>query len=77
MAVKKIGKVGEDGRGVSKGHSSGDTDSLQNLLLAVRAEMDDVRTKNALLLAKLDADTGLDESDYVSTLTLADATFEA
>lgn len=44
---------------------------------ALRAEMDDVRSKFASLLAKLDADTGVADTNYASTLALAAAQFKA
>jgi hypothetical protein len=39
----------------------------------LRSELDDVRTQFAALLAKLDADTGVTDADYASTLALAAA----
>lgn len=74
MAVK-IGNIGEGGSGVST--RDGDSGTLKEVLLAIRAELDDMRTQHAALLAKLDADTTLDDSDYVATLAHAAATFSA
>lgn len=38
---------------------------------ALRAELDDVRTKYAALLAKLDADAGVTDVNYAATAGLA------
>lgn len=43
----------------------------------LRAELDDIRTKYAALLAKLDADAGVTDTDYASTLALPAAKFTA
>jgi hypothetical protein len=48
---------------------------LENDLL--RAELDDIRTKFGQLLAKLDADAGVADTNYASLLALADARFTA
>lgn len=42
---------------------------------ALRAELNDMRTKFASLLAKLDADAGVTDTNYASTLALAPSTF--
>lgn len=44
---------------------------------ALRAELDDIRTKYAALLAKLDADAGVTDTNYASTLALPAARFTA
>jgi len=43
--------------------------TLENDLL--RAELDDIRTKFGTLLAKLDADAGVTDTNYASTQALA------
>jgi len=45
--------------------------TVADALRAAADDMTNLRVKFAALLAKLDADTGLDDSDYVSTLTPA------
>lgn len=42
---------------------------------ALRAELDDMRTKYAALLAKLDADAGVTDTNYAATAGLAAARF--
>lgn len=42
---------------------------------ALRAELDDYRTKFAALLAKLDADGGVTDTNYAATVGLAAARF--
>ena len=42
---------------------------------ALRAELDDIRTKYAALLAKLDADGGVTDTNYAATAGLAAARF--
>lgn len=41
----------------------------------LRAELDDIRTKYAALLAKLDADGGVTDTNYAATAGLAAARF--
>lgn len=43
----------------------------------LRAEMDDMRSKFATLLAKLDADAGVTDTNYGTTCALASAQFTA
>lgn len=51
--------------------------SLIRELATLRAELDDIRTKYAALLAKLDLDAGVTDTNYGSTQALAAATFTA
>ena len=53
------------------------TDAQQLILEmdALRAELDDIRTKFAATLAKLDADAGVTDVNYASTQALAAARF--
>lgn len=44
---------------------------------AIRAELNDIRTKYAALLAKLDADAGVTDTNYASTQALSAAQFTA
>jgi hypothetical protein len=44
---------------------------------SLRAELDDIRTKFGQLLAKLDADAGVTDTNYASLLALAPARFTA
>ncbi len=74
MAKKKIGNAGFGGAGESGAARSGSDATYKELFLAVRAELDDLRTKYAAVLAKLDAG---DTADFVAEGGLADATFEA
>ena len=75
MAKAKIGNR-EAGSGISKGHSGKSEASIRDLLLAIRAELDDLRTKYGTLLAKLDADAGVTDTNYATTQALAAPTFE-
>lgn len=75
--ANKIGGLGHGGQGLSIGHQVSGEANLKDLLLATRAELDDLRTKYAALLVKLDADTGVALTDYVATLPLAPAEFSA
>lgn len=43
----------------------------------LRAELTDIRTKYAAVLAKLDADAGVTDTNYAATGALATATFTA
>jgi len=43
----------------------------------LRAELNDVRTKYAALLAKLDLDGGVTDTNYAATVGLAAAQFTA
>lgn len=76
MAKKKIGQR-LAGTGLSEGHRTSSEDSYKELFLAVRAELDDVRTKYAAVLAKLDADAGVSDTDYAASGALAASEFEA
>lgn len=44
---------------------------------ALRSELNDIRTKFGTLLAKLDADVGVTDTNYAATQALAAATFVA
>lgn len=44
---------------------------------SLRTELNDVRTKYAALLAKLDLDGGVTDTDYAATCGLATAQFSA
>lgn len=46
-------------------------------LATLRAELDDLRTKYAAVLAKLDLDAGVTDTNYGATGALATATFTA
>ena len=50
---------------------------LTRELDTLRAELNDVRTKYAALLAKLDLDAGVSGTDYAATVGLAAAQFTA
>lgn len=50
---------------------------LTRELDTLRAELNDVRTKYAALLAKLDADGGVTDTNYAATVGLAAAQFTA
>lgn len=50
-------------------------ESLFDAFVALRAELNDLRTKYGQLLAKLDADAGVDDTNYAATEALAAATF--
>lgn len=67
--AKKIG-THEGGAGLTAGHSDKRRDSFEDVLKAYRDEIDDLRSKYASLLAKLDADTGVNDTDFASTLPL-------
>lgn len=71
-------KIGSrDGaRGLTKGHATKQTASMEELLAATRAELDDMRAKYAALLAKLDADAGVTDTDYNTACALGAAQFE-
>ena len=56
------------GRGESK--ESG-ISTEQDLWNARHAELADIRAQNAALLAKLDADAGVTDADYSTTVNLA------
>jgi hypothetical protein len=43
----------------------------------LRAELDNMRTRYAALLAKLDADAGVTDTNYASTLAYAASQFKA
>ncbi len=73
MTAKKIGELGHGGAGLSTGHQDGADASLKELFLAQRAELDDLRAKWDLLMAKLDADSGVADLNYASTMVLEDA----
>lgn len=53
--TKKIGSM-EAGQGISVGHTTKDQSSYKDLFLAVREELDDVKTKLNTILAKMDTD---------------------
>lgn len=57
--------------------SVGNRVDLIRELDTLRAELDDIRTEYAALLAKLDADSGVGDTDYASTLALPAAKFTA
>lgn len=44
---------------------------------SLRAELDDLRTNYTALLAKLDGDVGVTDTNYEATLDIADAQFTA
>lgn len=75
MPGPKIGNIGFGGAGISEGNK-GDSGSLKELLTAVRDELDDIRTKYAAVLAKLDADAGVTDTNYASTQALAATKFD-
>lgn len=77
MSVAKIGNLGDGGAGMSAGHKQSDGASFKELWLAARAELDDLRLKFGALLAKLDADAGVTDTNYAATEALAAATFSA
>lgn len=77
MTVAKIGNLGNGGAGENSGTRSGEDATQQELLLAVRAELDDLRAKYLLVLAKLDADAGVTDTDYAALGAPAAATFSA
>ncbi len=54
-----------------------DAYQLRVELDALRTELNDIRTKYGTLLAKLDADSGVGDTNYASTQALATATFTA
>lgn len=60
--MKRIGEIGEGGQGVSTVGPVGE--NLKDLLLAVRAEMDDLRAKYAALLAYFDESNALAPTDH-------------
>lgn len=83
--AKKIGKM-EGGAGISIGHTNVNQSSLYELFIALRAELDDLRTKYDTVLAKIDTDFTAQNAavagsqldvDYQSTGALSDAEFEA
>lgn len=57
--------------------SSRDGRQLRIELDALRAELNDIRTKYAAVLAKLDADVGVTDTNYAATAALATSTFTA
>lgn len=57
--------------------SVGNRVDLIRELDTLRAELDDIRTKYAALLTKLDADAGVTDTNYASTLALPAAKFNA
>lgn len=82
--MEKIGLLGEGGQGLSQGHE-GSGSTMKKLFSAVRDELDDMRTKYASLLAKMDTDftdqngavTGSQlDTDYASSQALESPTFE-
>lgn len=84
--AKNIGDIGKDGAGISEGHEKAGTDNLNEILVAVLADITDLRTKYAALLTKMDTDfTGQNgavtsselDVDYASTGALATAELEA
>lgn len=77
MTVALIGNLGDGGSGENPGSRDGENATQKELFLAVRAELDDMRAKYAALTAKLDADSGVTDTDYATTGTLAAATFSA
>jgi len=78
MALPKIGSNRSDdgGAGISTGHKRAGESTYIELLLALRDELDDIRTKYNAVLVKLDADAGVTDTDYASGNALASATFE-
>ncbi len=54
-----------------------DRSALTRELDTLRAELNDVRTKYAALLAKLDLDGGVTDTNYAATVGLAAAQFTA
>lgn len=77
METRKIGNVGFGGAGASGAARSGTDATYKELWLAARAELDDLRAQFAALTAKLDADTGVTDTDYAATLALDDKQFVA
>lgn len=61
----------------SLGLSAQERQHLKREFDDLRAELDDVRTKYAALLAKLDADAGVTDINYAATAGLASAQFTA
>lgn len=59
----------------SEGLTTRDAMQLITEFNALRAELDDVRTKYAALLAKLDLDGGVTDTNYAATCGLAAAQF--
>lgn len=71
----KIGNLGEGGQGISVGHKGAGV-TMNELFGAVRDEMDNMRTQYAALLAKLDADVGVTDTDYAASVDFGSAQFE-
>jgi len=83
--VKKIGQM-EGGQGISVGHANASQASFKELFLAVREELDDMKTKVDAILAKMDVDFTAQNAavagsqldvDYGTTGAFADKKFEA
>lgn len=55
--------------------SKSDTRALIREMDSLRAELNDIRTKYAALLAKLDLDVGVTDANYAATAGLAAAQF--
>jgi len=53
--TKKIGSM-EAGQGISIGHTTKEQSSIKELFLAVREELNDMKTKLDIILAKMDTD---------------------
>jgi len=66
--AKKIGNIGVGGAGLNIGQKDGNNATLKELWVATRDELDDMRTKYAALLAKLDLDTGVTDTDFAALL---------
>lgn len=61
----------------ANGLGTSDKVQLTRELDLLRAELDDIRTKYAALLTKLDADSGVGDTNYASTGALTAAQFTA
>lgn len=72
----KIGSLGFGHGNFNAGQRRGDEATLLELFLGLRDELDDLRAKNADLLAKMDLDSGVTDTDYAALLTLDAAAFE-
>lgn len=59
------------------GLSVSDKIALQREFDTLRAELDNIRTKYAAVLAKLDADAGVTDTNYTSLHSLSAAQFNA
>lgn len=60
---------------MAEGLTTQDVLQLINEFNTLRAELDDIRTKYAALLAKLDLDAGVTDTNYAATAGLAAAQF--